>query len=84
MPALGGAASSFRRSQVKISCPGRSQISQTSSSDWPSVEDMVDATDGGRPFDSSGRGRSVLEDFFWLRETFSFSRSISRSSSSSR
>ena len=80
--ALGGAASSLSRSHVKMSWPGRSQISHTSSPVWPSVEDKVDADDEGRWRGSSGR--SVFEDFFWLRASLSLSRSISRSSSSSR
>ncbi|KAI0779671.1 hypothetical protein C8Q74DRAFT_707237 [Fomes fomentarius] len=83
---VGARGPSLSRSQVKMSCPGRSQISQTSSPLWPSVEESVedarDAREEGRRMGSSGR--SVLDDFFWLRASFSLSRSISRSNSSSR
>lgn len=82
--------SSLSRSHVKISCPGCSQISHTSSPSGDALSDIVvesdillerDETD---PLEDRASSGGPFDVFFWLRLSFSFSRSTSRSSSSSR
>lgn len=97
-PVVPRGCSSFSRSQVKISCPGLSQISHTSSPDTLSVlsesenfcarvgKGWVDVceldVDVEDRYSLGSSGRPVFDDFFWDFARRSFSRSISDSNSS--
>lgn len=73
-----GGVSSRKRSQVKMSCPGLSQISQTSSLELRLMFGVDERLRGGKSVGS----RQFFDDFLLFRDNFSLRRSSSCSSSS--